>query len=125
MCHQPIDIQEAVKKAARARCPVGSPLQNNEQGKEKQMSDLTPRERELVAIAAAIGSNCVPCVEYHIPVARKIGMTDGQIGEAIELANKVKQVPASKVYETAQQLVSGGSQQKQSGSCCEASETNR
>lgn len=58
------------------------------------MSDLTPREKELVAIGAAIGSNCVPCIEYHIPIARKNGITDAQIVAAIELANKVKQVPA-------------------------------
>jgi AhpD family alkylhydroperoxidase len=89
------------------------------------MSDLTPREKELVAIGAAIGSNCVPCVEYHIPIARKLGLTDRQIGEVIDLANKVKQVPARKVYEAAQQLVSGSSQQEKSGSCCEESEKNR
>lgn len=86
------------------------------------MNELSPRERELVAIGAAIGSNCVPCGEYHIPVARKTGLTDAQIGEAIELANKVKQVPASNVYETARQLVSVGSQPDKSGSCCGASE---
>ena len=88
------------------------------------MSDLTPREKELVAIGAAIGSNCVPCIEYHIPLARKIGMTDAQIVAAIELANKVKQVPARNVYETALRLVSGGSPPEKSGPCREASDTH-
>jgi AhpD family alkylhydroperoxidase len=65
------------------------------------MTDLTPRETELVALGAALGSNCVPCIEYHIPQARKAGLTDSEIQAAIQLADKVRQVPARKVLETA------------------------
>jgi AhpD family alkylhydroperoxidase len=65
------------------------------------MTDLTPRESELVALGAALGSNCVPCIEYHIPQARRAGLTDAQIHAAIQLADKVRQVPARKVLETA------------------------
>jgi 4-carboxymuconolactone decarboxylase len=60
------------------------------------MSDLTARERELVALGAAIGSNCVPCIEYHIPESRKAGPTDGEIHAAIQHADKIRQVPARK-----------------------------
>ena len=69
------------------------------------MSDLSPRERELVALGAAMGSNCVPCVEYHIPEARKVGLTDSEIHEAIRLADKVRQVPARKVLQTSLKLL--------------------
>lgn len=65
------------------------------------MTDLTSRERELVALGAAMGSNCVPCIDHHIPKAREAGLTDAQIREAIELADGVRQVPARKVLETA------------------------
>lgn len=65
------------------------------------MDTLTPRERELVALGAALGSNCVPCIEYHVPEARKAGLTDQQISEAIQFADKVRQVPARKVLDTA------------------------
>lgn len=65
------------------------------------METLTTRERELVALGAALGSNCVPCIKYHVPEARKAGLTDRQISEAIHLADKVRQVPARKVLETA------------------------
>lgn len=58
------------------------------------MDQLSLRERELVAIGAALGSNCIPCIELHIPTARQAGLTDAQISEAIELADKVRQVPA-------------------------------
>lgn len=69
------------------------------------MNTLNPRERELVAIGAAMGSNCVPCIEYHIPQARKAGLEDRQISEAISLADMVRQVPARKVLAAAQRLL--------------------
>ncbi|MDZ7663008.1 carboxymuconolactone decarboxylase family protein [Thiohalophilus sp.] len=69
------------------------------------MSDLTTRESELVALGAALGSNCVPCIEYHIPQARKVGLTDQEIHSAIQLADKVRQVPANKVLEAARSLL--------------------
>jgi len=65
------------------------------------MSALNPRERELVAIGAALASNCVPCIEHHIQAARKAGLADTEIEEAIQYADKIKRVPADKVRETA------------------------
>ncbi len=65
------------------------------------MSDLTPRDRELVALGAALGSNCVPCVEYHVPEARKAGLSDQEIRAAIQLADRIRQVPAHKVLQAA------------------------
>lgn len=58
------------------------------------MNQLSTRERELVAIGAAIGSNCASCIDYHVPQARAAGMTDPQIKEAVELADAIRQVSA-------------------------------
>lgn len=69
------------------------------------MNHLNDRQRELVALGAALGSNCVPCIEYHVPVARKAGLTDAQIREAVLLADKVRRVPARKVLQTAHALL--------------------
>ena len=69
------------------------------------MSDLTPRDRELVALGAAMGSNCVPCVEYHIPESRKVGLTDPEIHAAIQHADKIRQVPARKTLQAALKLL--------------------
>ncbi|MBI2364614.1 MAG: carboxymuconolactone decarboxylase family protein [Deltaproteobacteria bacterium] len=69
------------------------------------MNNLTPSERELVALGAAMGSNCVPCIEYHIPEARKAGLADSQISEAIRLADRVRQVPARKVLDAALKML--------------------
>ena len=69
------------------------------------MSALTPRDRELVALGAAMGSNCVSCVEYHIPESRKVGLSDPEIHEAIQHADKIRQVPARKTLQAALKLL--------------------
>ncbi len=71
------------------------------------MTDLNPRESELVALGAALGSNCVPCIEYHIPEARKAGISDAQIHAAIRLADRVRRVPAQKVLDAALKALPG------------------
>ena len=85
------------------------------------MSDLDFKERELVAIGAALGANCVPCIEYHVPEARKAGLTDAQIAAAITLADKIRKVPAAKVLSAA--LAAAGSDlgtTEAGGSGCES-----
>ena len=63
------------------------------------MDGLSPVERELVAIGASVASNCIPCVTYHVAKAKKLGLSDARIMEAVELADKVRQVPARAVLE--------------------------
>lgn len=85
------------------------------------MEKLSSAEREFVALGAALGSNCVPCIEYHIPEARKAGISDRKISEAIRLADKVRQVPARKVLVAALGLLSEasvGTHAEQSGLDC-------
>ena len=48
------------------------------------MSELSFRDRELVALGAALAANCVPCVQHHIPQARDAGLTDAELGEVID-----------------------------------------
>lgn len=74
-------------------------------GKGLTMNNLDFVQRELVALGAAMGSNCVPCVEHHISEARKSGLTDSQISEAIQFADKIRKVPAAKVFNAALQLL--------------------
>lgn len=70
------------------------------------MNELTKRERELVAIGAAMGSNCASCMEFHVPEARSAGLTDVQIQEAIELADAVRAVSARNAMVAASESLS-------------------
>jgi 4-carboxymuconolactone decarboxylase len=65
------------------------------------MTPLTARERALVSLGAAMGSNCISCVEHHSPASRTAGLTDAQISEAIHLADKLRQVPARETLDAA------------------------
>ncbi|MFO7660600.1 MAG: carboxymuconolactone decarboxylase family protein [Candidatus Cloacimonadaceae bacterium] len=69
------------------------------------MKRLTTREKELVRIGAAIASNCIACIEYHIPQAHKAGLIDLQIKEAVNIAKLVKKVPADMVLDRAMELL--------------------
>ncbi|MGD8329131.1 MAG: carboxymuconolactone decarboxylase family protein [Acidobacteriota bacterium] len=69
------------------------------------MSELNGRERELVALGAAIGSNCVPCVEYHVPEASAAGLSWEQVEEAFRIADRVRRVPARKVLQAARAMI--------------------
>jgi AhpD family alkylhydroperoxidase len=69
------------------------------------MAELSSTEHELVALGAAIACNCIPCTQFHIAEARKFGLSDSQILEAVRLADKVRQVPARKVLKVALALL--------------------
>lgn len=69
------------------------------------MTVLTPRDAELVALASAVASNCVPCVQHHIPEARKAGLTATEIRAAVTLADRVRRTPAQAVIDAAHALL--------------------
>lgn len=56
---------------------------------------------ELVAIAAAIASNCESCFKLHYDRARKLGVPREDLVRAVTLAQKVKEAPAKAVLDLA------------------------
>lgn len=69
------------------------------------MTELSARDRALVGLGAALASNCIPCVEHHVPNARKAGLSDGEIEQALTLADTIRQVPARRVLARATELL--------------------
>jgi AhpD family alkylhydroperoxidase len=55
-----------------------------------KMVSLPDKERELVAIGAAIGAGCQPCTQYHVGVALKAGLTKDEVSRAIDEAQVVR-----------------------------------
>lgn len=82
------------------------------------MAGLTREQTELVALGASLGSNCLPCIAFHIREAQKCGLSSDQIKEALAVADKVRQIPASLVRSTAYAQLDGASpnREKDSGS---------
>jgi AhpD family alkylhydroperoxidase len=69
------------------------------------MNDLTVHDRALVGLGAALGSNCIPCVEHHIRAARDAGLDDDRIRAALDLADTIRQVPARRALARATELL--------------------
>lgn len=65
----------------------------------------TPQIEELVAVAAAVASNCEPCVDYHVAKARGLGLVDSVIRQAVDTAIMVKNAPARAVRRHAETLL--------------------
>lgn len=65
------------------------------------MTELNEREKELVAIGASIGSNCIPCIAFHVGKAQEAGLTQDEIEAAVTLSEEIRSVPASLVVNTA------------------------
>jgi len=59
---------------------------------------------ELVAIGAAIGANCEPCLKYHFSQARELGATKKDIALAVAMAEAVKAAPAKAIRDLAEKL---------------------
>ncbi len=64
-----------------------------------------PAVKELVAIAAAVASNCEPCLEHHVAVARELGVGDEDLVRAVRTAKAVKETPARNVLAAADRLL--------------------
>jgi AhpD family alkylhydroperoxidase len=57
---------------------------------------------ELVAIGAAIASNCEPCFKFHFDKARKLGVSREDMLRAVTTAQNVKDSPAKVMSDLAQ-----------------------
>ena len=94
-----------------------------------EMSLFTDEVAELVALGAAVASNCEPCFKFHFDQARKLGVTDADMRRAVELARRVKETPARGVLDLAHRYlnkqttsttisVTAASTAKSEGGCC-------
>ncbi|MCE5268040.1 MAG: carboxymuconolactone decarboxylase family protein [Planctomycetaceae bacterium] len=74
---------------------------------------------ELVAIGAAIAANCEPCFKYHFREALDLGVSRGDVAQAVATARKVKEHIAEQVLKTAgEQLAAAREVGPQPGTCC-------
>lgn len=82
---------------------------------------------ELVAIGAAIGSNCEPCFKFHFDKARKLGVSNEDMLRAAKTAQAVKDAPAKSILALAERVLKTKAESQSqspkftpilSGDCC-------
>ncbi len=89
---------------------------------EETPSLYTAAVAELVAIGAAIASNCEPCFKFHYDKARKLGVSVEDMARAVETGQAVKESPARSVLALANRILKGDQEPKslpvvQAGCC--------
>jgi AhpD family alkylhydroperoxidase len=67
---------------------------------------FTEAVAELVAIGAAVASNCEPCFKFHYDKARKLGVSREDMLRAVTTAQNVKDAPAKAMLDLAQRYLS-------------------
>ncbi len=71
---------------------------------------LEQRDKELAAIGSAIGCNCRPCVEHHIPKGRYAGLSEAELAEAVATARAVRDQGIELLAARIDQLLTHGSE---------------
>jgi AhpD family alkylhydroperoxidase len=66
---------------------------------------VTPAVAELIALGAAVAANCEPCFKHHYSAARKLGVCDDDMAQAVKLADMVKRAPAANMLALADKLL--------------------
>ncbi len=74
--------------------------------------------QELVAIGAAIASNCEPCFRFHYDKARKLGVSKADMARAIATAKMVKETPARAVLALAEKYLDRTIASEETPSAC-------
>ena len=69
---------------------------------------LEQSQKELAAIGASIGANCRPCIKHHIPAGREAGLSEGQLADAVAIAEAVRDEAITLLSATAQELLGRG-----------------
>lgn len=95
-------VDGAIK--AKARYPARAEL-TEWAGISAPKLEITEQVRELIALGAAIGASCEPCLQYHTNKAVEVGLSDAQMREAIAVGRMVKEASAKNIYGLAEKLV--------------------
>ena len=77
-------------------------------GKALSALDYTAAVNELVAIGAAIASNCEPCLKHHYHQAQLLGVSEGVMARAAETGATVKDSPHQAILRLADKLTGAG-----------------
>lgn len=78
---------------------------------------LTEQVAELIALGAAIGASCEPCFKFHYDKARKLGVTNEAMQEAVKIGDMVKQASAKNMLELAHRILDKQPADKAASTC--------
>jgi AhpD family alkylhydroperoxidase len=116
-------VKQALTEKGEAALPMllvdSQVLANGEYPERSRLADalglkgaapslLTPAVNELVAIGAAIATNCEPCLKYHYRQAQLLGVSKADMASAVKTAAGVKDSPHQSILRLANRLTGAG-----------------
>ncbi len=64
---------------------------------QRNNMELDEKTIELIALGASIGANCQPCLKHHLGQARRIGIGEDEIEQAVKVGKMVRNGAASQM----------------------------
>lgn len=86
---------------------------------------ITEQTAELIAIGAAIAAGCEPCFKLHYDKARKLGVANETMMEAVNIGYTVKQAAGKNMLTLADRMLGSESTEKTPSSCCSGSSADQ
>nr|WP_230874865.1 carboxymuconolactone decarboxylase family protein [Methylomonas sp. LL1] len=80
---------------------------------------------ELIALGAAIAAGCEPCFKFHYDKARKLGVDNQAMQQAVEIGDMVKQASAKNMLELASRILDKPSTDSTASACCGVSSAEK
>ena len=72
--------------------------------------------KELIAVGASVGAHCQPCLTYYVGQARKIGIGEDEIREAIAIGHQVEKGAMAAMRRFSDEMLS--QDPGNAGGCC-------
>lgn len=86
---------------------------------------ISEQNAELIAIGAAIAAGCEPCFKFHYDKARKLGVANETMMEAVNIGYTVKQAAGKNMLALADRILGSESTEKAASSCCGGSSADQ
>ena len=78
---------------------------------------MNENTKELIAIGASLAAHCQPCLTFHVEKARKLGIGEDEIKEAIALGRMIQNGAMSAMDRFAESVIVGP--ENKSSPCCD------
>ncbi|MDP4032241.1 MAG: arsenite efflux transporter metallochaperone ArsD [Pseudorhodobacter sp.] len=110
------------KVVSTARYPARAELANWA-GLARPAVEITEQIRELIALGAAIGTSCEPCLKYHTQKGREVGLSDDAMREAVAIGRRVKEASAKNILGLSEKLIPAAAAVAGTTGCCGGGKT--
>lgn len=65
------------------------------------------KQKELIFLGASVSAHCFPCFDYHLEQARKLGIAESEIQEAVRAGFMVMNGAGQKMSEKIKAVLTG------------------